>query len=258
VEPFSLIARLASPYSVFASVYDKTIGNDFFAELRELFERLIRRHRIRFSSAADLGCGTGLFARYLNSLWKIPVFGVDVSPFMLRQAAKNCRDADVILLQQDIRGFRLPRHVDLITANFDTLNHLVRDGDLPMLFRRVSHHLNPGGYFIFDLITPCGPPSGIRIYHQPLGDRFREVIQRIRWLPARNMLLSRVLFRGPAAIHSTEELHRERAYSPHEVARWLIDAGLVLREVLDAATLRSARFCTPRVVVVAQKPARRT
>jgi SAM-dependent methyltransferase len=252
--PLSLIARLAPPYSAFASIYDNAIGNDFFAQLRELFERLIRRHRIRFASAADLGCGTGLFARYLNSLWKVPVFAVDESPSMLRVAANNCRDTGVILLRQDIRELRLPRRVDLVTANFDTLNHLLCDGDLPAVFREVYRHLNPGGYFIFDLITPCNPPSGTRVYREWAGTGVRQVIQRIRWLPARGIFLSHVVVRGPASIENTVERHRERAYPPRDVGKWLMDAGFVVREVLDGATLRWARTCRPRVIIVAQKP----
>ena len=51
---------------------------------------------------------------------------------------------------------RLPQRVDLVTANFDTLNHLINDGELPVLFQHVYDHLRPGGHFMFDFITPCG------------------------------------------------------------------------------------------------------
>ncbi len=244
----------APPYSLFAGIYDSFIGKDFFALMRDIFERIIRRHRIGFSSVADLGCGTGLFARYLNSRWRVPVFGVDLSPAMLRVAMVNCRNTGVTLLRQDIRRLRLPQRVDLVTANFDTLNHLVEDGDVRALFQRVYQHLNSGGYFIFDFITPCNPPRGIRTYRTPLRTGFERVIQRIRWLPGRRMFLSHVAFSGPTPACSRLELHRERAYSPQQVAMWLMDAGFVLREVLDGATLRMAGSCSPRIVIVAQKP----
>jgi hypothetical protein len=42
------------------------------------------------------------------------------------------------------------------------------------------------------------------------------------------------------------ELHCERTYWPRDVATWLMDAGLVLRDVLDAATLRNATACHRR------------
>ena len=125
------------PYSLLAEAYDDIVGRKFFLLVRDAFEHIVARHRIGFASVADLGCGTGLFARYLNRLWRVPVFGVDISPAMLRVAASNCRGTKVTLLRQDLLRLALPRPVDLITANFDTVNHLVGDGDLPRLFRRL-------------------------------------------------------------------------------------------------------------------------
>ena len=186
------MSRLTPPYGLLAAAYDDVIGRDFFERVRRVFEHLIGRHRIGFSSAADLGCGTGLFARYLNSLWRVPVFGVDVSPAMLRVAASNCRDTNVTLLRQDIRHLRLPQRVDLVTANFDTLNHLINDGELPVLFQHVYDHLRPGGHFIFDFITPCDPLGATAIIHRRQSrDGRRHVTQRIRWAPGRECCSTR-------------------------------------------------------------------
>ena len=238
------------PYSVLADAYDDIIGRRFFALVRAMFERIVARHRIGFRSAADLGCGTGLFARYLNSLWQVPVFAVDRSPSMLRRAASNCRGAQVTLLRQDIRHLLLPHPVDLVTANFDTVNHLLGDGDLPALFRRVHASLSPGGHFIFDFITPCNPATGVVRHASPSGDR--QISQRIRWQPARRLLLYDIVFRD-ARRPPRIEFHRERAYDPAEVAKWLMDAGFVLREVLNATTLERASRCPTRAIAIAQK-----
>ena len=177
---------------------------------------------------------------------------------MLRVAASNCRDTNVTLLHQDIRRLRLPRRVDLVTANFDTLNHLVNDGELPALFRRVYNHLHPGGHFIFDFITPCDPLGAATAIHcWQSRDGRRQVTQRIRWVPTQLMLFYEILFRESARPAPHLELHRERTYWPRDVATWLMDAGLVLRDVLDAGTLRRATACHRRVIVVAQRPASR-
>lgn len=241
------------PYSLLADAYDDIVGRNFFALMRDAFERIVVRHRIGFSSAADLGCGTGLFARYLNALWRVPVFGVDRSPAMLRVASANCRGTGVRLLKQDIRRLALPRRVDLVTANFDTVNHLAGDGDLPELVRRVHAHLRPGGHFIFDFITPCNPPAGTFVHHRRSPDGMQQVVQRIRWVPARRLLLYRILFRDRSRGERRVEHHCERAYTPREVADWLMNAGFVLRDVIDASTLRRAIACPTRVIVVAQK-----
>jgi SAM-dependent methyltransferase len=252
--PCTGTARAARPYSLLADAYDDVVGRKFFALVRQAFERMVSRHHIGFSSAADLGCGTGLFARYLNAAWRVPVFGVDLSPAMLRIAASNCRGTRVRLLHQDIRRLRLPRRVDLVTANFDTVNHLVDDGDLPMLFRRVHCQLRPGGHFVFDFITPCDPPDGVSVHYRQSQDGRKEVVQHIRWVPARRILLYDIRFREPAPVIPGIERHRERAYWPREVAAALMDAGFVLRDVVDAATLRRATTCPSRVIVIARKP----
>src|SRR5436309_13152788 len=110
--------KIARPYSRFASFYDATIGRPAFRHTRIIFERLVRHHRLKFRSAADLGCGTGLFACYLNRRWGVPVFAVDRSPEMLRVAVGSCPGGGVIFLRQDMRRMRLPVKVDLVTCHF--------------------------------------------------------------------------------------------------------------------------------------------
>jgi SAM-dependent methyltransferase len=217
------------------------------------FEALIRRYGIRFRSAADLGCGTGLFACYLSRCRGVPVFAVDISSAMLREAARNCGNLNVCLLRQDIRSLRLPHPVDLMTANFDTLNHLMADSDLRLAFRRIHANLRPGGHVYFDLITPCQPLGGRRTYLRRFGTASDQVLQRVRWSPRRRLLSIIVVLHSPRSSLSTLEVHRERAYSLREVGRWLLDAGFVIRGIHDAATLRVASECPPRIIVVAQK-----
>jgi SAM-dependent methyltransferase len=253
MEMGTLAHRVLRPYSRFAVTYDRTLGIPAFFRTRRAFEALVRRYGIRFRSAADLGCGTGLFACYLSQCWSIPVFAVDISPAMLREAARNCSDVNVCLLHQDIRSLRLPHPVDLVTANFDTLNHLVADADLRLAFRRMADNLRPGGHLYFDLITPCQPLGGRRSYVQQLSAASDQVLQQIHWSPRQRILSIVVIVHSPRSRRSTQEVVRERAYSPREVGRWLLDVGFVIRGIHDAATLHVASGCPPRIIVVAQK-----
>jgi hypothetical protein len=154
---------------------------------------------------------------------------------------------------------RSERTDDSCASTSGRLEHVSAQLDrLPALFRRVYEHLHPGGHFIFDFITPCDPLGAAAMIHRRRSrDGRRQVTQRIRWVPGRRMLFYEVLFREPARPAPRLELHRERAYWPCDVATWLMDAGLVLRDVLDAATLRRATACHRRIIVVAQKPASR-
>jgi SAM-dependent methyltransferase len=244
----------ARPYSVLARDYDWALGSKHFQHVRDLFERLVRDLSLHFSSAADVGCGTGLFARHLRRRWRVPVFAVDRSPAMLRVAKRNCCGTGVHLLQQDLRSLRLPTPVDLITANFDTLNHLVTREDLGRALRCIAENLRPGGHFIFDFLTHCQMLTSLRPYLRRLRGAGGEVQQWIRWDPARRALSIRMVHSFPALAPPAVELHHERAYTPEEMGRALLDAGFLIRGVYDAITLCPAVACEPRLLVVAQKP----
>jgi SAM-dependent methyltransferase len=246
-------ASAARPYSHLAPNYDHSVGIPFFHRTRRIFERLICRYGITFRSAADIGCGTGLFARYLNQNWRVPVFGVDLSTEMLRIAFRHCRGFNVCLLRQDIRYLRLPRRVDLITCNFDTLNHLVGDGDLLSTFRHIKSNLKPNGHLIFDMVLHCRPLGNANRYVRrfEVGDRF--VTQDVRWQPWKRLLTITVSVVAPGRCAPTIERHQERAYSPREIADALHDAGFTIRGVHDSETLAPAARCSPRIVVVAVK-----
>ena len=253
IDTINATQRFARGYSRLAPAYDRALGIPNFIGTRAAFEALVKRYTISFRSAADIGCGTGLFARYLSQCWGAPVFGVDRSAEMLRIAMRNCRASQVSFLRQDIRYLQLPFPVDLITANFDTLNHLLNPDDFVMALRRVAGNLRHGGHFIFDLITPCEPLGGALTQFRELASKGCRVTQRIGWQPRQRMLAIKVTLNSPRSSAPITELHRERAYFPSDVGRWLLDIGLLIRGVHDATTLRPTTDCPARVIFVARR-----
>lgn len=247
------ITRVWRPYALLARDYDEALGRGNFCRTRRAFELITRRLNLNFSSAADVGCGTGLFARYLSQRWRIPVFGVDISPDMLRVAQSICPSASVCLLQQDMRRLNLPRPVDLITANFDTVNHLLNKFHLREAFRRIAGNLNPGGHFFFDSLTPCSPLPSSRTFVLRHPVHRGEVEQHLRWEPSIRSIFVRIVRRHSHLAPPSVEIHRERPYSPDELASALLDAGFRIRSVLDSRTLLPPNACPPRLIVLAQK-----
>ncbi|MEO8427993.1 MAG: class I SAM-dependent methyltransferase [Verrucomicrobiota bacterium] len=230
-----------------------TSGLEFFRRVRRGFETLVRRYQIRFCLAADIGRGTGLFACYLNRCWGVPVYAVDKSPEMLNAARRRCPGSDICFLQQDIRELCLPERVHLVTANFDTLNHLVCLRDLHRAFRRVAENLRPGGHFYFDIITPYEPLGGLRTYRRTHCTTQHSMEQRVRWEPRQALIRIHVLRRQAGCAWPTVEQHTERAYGPADIGRGLLEAGFVIRGVHDEGTLAVADRCPPRIIVIAQK-----
>ena len=246
-------AKFALPYSQLAADYDATLGLPFFLQTRNAFERLVRRYGIHFRSAADIGCGTGLFARHLKVSRPISVFAVDLSEPMLRIAARNCCGTNVVLLRQDLRRLLLPHPVDLITANFDTLNHMVKPGDLRQALRRIVENLKPGGHLIFDVVTNCSPLGRSCSYVRRFHRRRRRMTQVVRLDPIRRLLSILVSISSPDFIRPIVERHCERVYSPEELGEALHEAGFVVRGLHDSATLEVTRDCPPRIIIVARK-----
>lgn len=215
-------AAFAPPYSSLAPAYDAAVGVRDFLRARAWFEAIVRRHGIRFSSAVDLGCGTGLFACWLHRRFGVPVLGVDRSPRMLEMARRNCGD-EVSLLQQDLRHLRLPAPVDLATANTMTLSHLMTEVELRRVFGRIRDALRPAGHLIFDLLSDRQPWDSGRALVGWLGDPSCRMLQGIRWDDDRKVLAIDVL-------HLEEperpvERYLGRGYPLRCVVRWLRESG---------------------------------
>jgi SAM-dependent methyltransferase len=86
------------------------------------------------------------------------MYAVDLSPLMCclaREKAKRAR-LPVHVLRADMRNFRLPERVDLITCEFDALNHVPRRADLRQVAKSVERALRPGGHFFFDVNNAPG------------------------------------------------------------------------------------------------------
>jgi SAM-dependent methyltransferase len=162
-------------YSVFAEFYDR-IADTMRGPNRRAREEILGPKMLGIQSACDLCCGTGTTALELARLLvgrkvggqtppprtsrraaanRICVYAVDASPRMLavarsKFAAARLPRGAIQAIHADMRTFRLPEPVDLITCEFDAINHLVHKRDLESVARAVARALKPGGRFLFD------------------------------------------------------------------------------------------------------------
>ncbi|MGH9433141.1 MAG: class I SAM-dependent DNA methyltransferase [Terriglobia bacterium] len=144
-------APVLNQYSLLARHYDRffTFHLDWYRRARRSVLGKMLPH---IGSACDLACGTGTTALELASRG-IKVFAVDLSPTMCRitrQKAARAR-AKISVLRADMRTFRLPEPVDLITCEFDAVNHVPKKSDLSRVASAASRAMRPGGYFYFDV-----------------------------------------------------------------------------------------------------------
>ena len=139
------------PYTLLAEHYDEFFTSHV-AGYRHARRKLLGDVWPRVRSACDLACGTGTTALELARRG-IKVFAVDLSPTMCRISRSKVRGAraPVVVIRADMRTFRLPQPVDLITCEYDALNHLSRKSDLARVTRAAARALRPRGYFCFDV-----------------------------------------------------------------------------------------------------------
>jgi SAM-dependent methyltransferase len=120
-------------------------------------ERILARILPNVRSACDLGCGTGVTTLALAHRG-FQMFAVDLSPGMCRITREKARHAQlkVRVIRADMRDFRLPYPVDLITCEGDALNHIPSKADLASVAQAVARALHPGGHFFFDINNRAG------------------------------------------------------------------------------------------------------
>lgn len=142
--------KTVQPYTWLAEHYDEIF--DFRSPFDSARRRILEPILPRVESACDLACGTGTTALELAGMG-IKVFGVDLSPAMCRITRSKAKQAGlpVRIVRADMREFRLPHPVDLITCEADALNHVPRKSDLPWVARAIARALHPGGHFYFDV-----------------------------------------------------------------------------------------------------------
>ena len=139
------------PYRWLAEYYDKMFGA-MRTPIDVARRRLLGRILPKVEAACDLACGTGITAMEF-ARQGIRTYGVDLSPHMCSTAREKAARAGlpIRILRADMRDFRLPEAVDLITCEYDAINHIPRKADLTRVAKAVAQALRPGGYFFFDV-----------------------------------------------------------------------------------------------------------
>jgi DNA-binding winged helix-turn-helix (wHTH) protein len=147
-------APVNEPYGLLAHYYDHLC--DYAPALnRYARSRILRAALRKVHRVCDLACGSGEtaveFARR-----GLEVHAIDLSPVFCETVRSKARRAGVTVHVhcQDMRDFTLPRPVDLVLAEFASLNNLADRRDLSRVLGSVSRALAADGRFLFDVNTP--------------------------------------------------------------------------------------------------------
>ena len=143
-----------APYGLLAQNYDRLCS--YAAPVnRHARGQILRTALPKVHRVCDLGCGSGETAVELARRG-MEVHAVDLSPVFCDAVRRKARKAGltVHVSCQDMRDFALPRPVDLVLAEFASLNSLADRRDLPRVLESVARALEVDGRFLFDVNTP--------------------------------------------------------------------------------------------------------
>ena len=145
--------RTAKPFSLLAQVYDAIMDDIDYEAWVDFILQTVSVAGWRGGAVLDIGCGTG------NSTFPVfvrgfDVTGLDMSAEMLGVARSKLSPVDFV--QADFTDFALERRFTLVYSVFDALNNLLKPADFSRMAERVHAHLEPGGFFFFDINTTVG------------------------------------------------------------------------------------------------------
>ena len=239
------------PYSAFAADFDEILGDRFFPQLRSTFEWVEQRYGLRYSSVADVGCGTGTFLAYLGDRGVQTLWGVDRSARMLARAAEKNAGNGARFRRQDLLHLRLPERVDLLTCQFDTLNYVLTDAELHIVLAGFARAIRPGGHALFDVVTtrPHLPDWQERV---ELAKNARRTVSLSTGYDDDRRVQTATVHVDDGAGSRSED-HLQRVHSVADVVAAMPGTGLQLLAAQDFSNLAGPVEDAERVIFLAQR-----
>jgi SAM-dependent methyltransferase len=219
-------------YRDFARLYASGDYPEFSAHIAQLLPSLLKQYHLHPNHILDLACGEGTFAVAMVKQG-FKVTGVDQSPDMLILARKKAHAEHLTIpfIEMDIRRLKLNTTFDLITCWFDSLNYLLTYEDLEATFSNIIQHLNPGGFFIFDMNTTHWLATLAERHAVTIERETNDIFQVHRHSYDKDTHIATFHFIGfikenDCWIRRVDETHYERGYTLEEIHSCLDKAGL--------------------------------
>ncbi len=137
-----------SDYDPLAWFYDMYWGPASRDQLLPVLEEILLDDLPEAARILDLACGTGQVTAALEEAG-YDMVGIDGSRAMLAYARNNAPGVE--FLRADARTFELDEPVDAVICLFESLNHIMTEGELGDVFANVADTLVDDGVFLVDV-----------------------------------------------------------------------------------------------------------
>ena len=244
-------------YDFLAGCYDELTTDVGYSAWADYIQAHFEKKGLPGRTVLDLACGTG------SLTWELArrgyeMIGVDISPEMLAEAAAKEGETEVapIFLCQSMDKLDLYGTIDACVCCLDSVNYVTDPKKLRKAFERVYLFLMPGGLFLFDINTPS-KLQGLdgQVFLDETEDAYcvwRAEYSRRSKICSYFMDIFR-LDEESGLWERGEELHRERAYEPEELADWLRQAGFREVRLYGNLKMRAPKEGEDRIFLVARK-----
>ena len=211
---------------VFCRVYNEFGWNYYPEAFGQQLLDWMEKKGIKGESCLDMGCGTGVLCRLLRS-HGIAASGMDLSEGMIAIAREESPEIpyDVGDMVTYVPGGQF----DMVTCTGDALNHIGSLSDVQQIFYNVFSWLNPGGYFVFDILNE-NEVSSSEPFEMDFSDTVRVWFQMTCPAPKEVQLKIRVYEEGILAF---EENIRETVHDPAIICDMLRTAGFAEVQCAD-------------------------
>ena len=211
---------------IFCKVYNE-FGWNYYPEIfGDHLLKYLKQKDIQPKCALDLGCGTGVLCRILKDAGT-EAMGMDYSSGMVTIAREN--NPDIPFEQGDMITWKPERTFDLVTCTGDALNHIPGLSDIRQIFCNVYSYVNPGGYFIFDILNE-NEVSDSEPFDMDFTENTRVWFQMTRPGEKQVNLKIRVYEKGSLTF---EENIRETVHNPDTICALLKEAGFTVLRCAD-------------------------
>lgn len=233
--------------------YDCMFDEDSFTLADEQCQQILELTGFTPDHVLDLACGPG---RHVLGFARrgIPVTGVDLSGYLLNQAANkiSAEDLTANLVHCDLLEYQPGRRFDLITNLFTSFGYYPTAADNQRVLEQAFQWLNPGGCLLIDTFGKEQAARDIEPVHCTEYDNGDVRFERPLLIDQMRIYANEwILVRGDKA-HRWEYQHY--VYSADELTGMLQQAGFSEISITGSLTGDDYDLAAERLVAKAIKP----
>lgn len=243
-------------YTRFAVAYDEMMENVDYVRWANYIDKLFDLYNYHPKRLLNIACGTGSVDTLLARKG-YEMSGIDLAREMLLWAKEKAEASNVHLRlwQQDMRYLTVAKPYDAALCLYDSINYIVTEDELKLVFYKVFDALVPQGMFIFDVTTEH---NIVKHFHrQTFAENFDNFsyIWKNLYLHKDKLCKTILTFFLKEGDHyqKYDELHVQKIFSIDQVKKLLDEAGFKMLSAFESFTFDKWRRSSERINFTAVK-----